>query len=224
MAALTFPASRRRDLFEGMKELNRVLGRPEGAALHAVDHLKDHAKMRVAMRHLVGLDFVRVFFVVVPKTTVPPGSGIGKDPELLYNFTARLLLERASWFARGRQLRAQVTFGAVKRLPASVLHDYVAGLQADTLCKIDWDWLMSRVKVEQAQSVIGLQWADVAGRAIHHAIHPNKFGDIEPAYLLSLAPVIWEKPKLHSYGLKCLDPHFLKGQPWWGELEATMFG
>ena len=215
LAACAFRHSKARTVVQAMEALNFVLRRPPRQPMHAVDHLKTHDKLMEAVEHLAKLP-VRVFFVVLPKDSTPQSAYMRSDDIHVYNFLARVLLERMSWFARDVELVAQPVFAAVARMPRRRLDEYISTLQLmDTA--IEWPRLKLPVEVDQAKNRVGMQWADIAGRAMLKATTPGTSPPhrIEPVYLETLAPVMWRRRRIESYGIKSVMPNWHVTQSWW---------
>ncbi len=205
-----------------MEALNLALGRPPMQPMHAVEHLKTHDKLMEAVEHLARLP-VRIFFVVLPKESTPMSATMRSDDIHVYNFLARMLLERMSWFAQDVKLVAHPVFAAVARMPRRRLDDYLSILQPiDT--SIQWSWLKLPVEVDQAKNRVGMQWADIAGRAMLKATTPaaNPPHRIEPVYLETLAPVIWRRRGIETYGIKSVMPGWHRTQPWWDRITSAV--
>ena len=223
-AACAFKHSNAGDVVEAMRELNRALGRGSTQPIHAKDHLKKHDQMMEAVEHLAELqDILKVFFVVLPKSSTPQSAKMRRDPNYVYNYLAKILLERMSWFARDAQLPAHPCFASVKRMPRIHLDQYISRLQSEG-GDIDWQWLVTPVGVDQANNRIGMQWADIAGRAILKATTPGTHPPhrIEPVYLEALAPAIWGRRDIESYGIKSINSDWHKSQPWWSRVTALI--
>ena len=223
-AACAFKHSNAGDVIEAMRELNRALGRAPAHPIHARDHLKKHDQFMEAVERLAALhDVLKVFYVVLPKSSTPRSAKMRRDPNYVYNYLAKILLERMSWFARDAKLPAHPCFASVKRMPRSHLDQYIAGLQAED-GDIDWQWLVTPVGVDQANNRIGMQWADIAGRAIWKATTPGVHPPhrIESAYLETMAPAIWGRHPIESYGIKSIQPEWHNSQPWWNRVTARM--
>ena len=215
LAACAFRHSNAQMIVRAMEALNLVLRRPLRQPMHAVDHLKTHDKLMEAVEHLARLP-VRVFFVVLPKDSTPSSAAMRSDDVHVYNFLARVLLERMSWFAKDVGLVAHPVFAAVARMPRRSLDDYISKLRLrDTA--IEWPWLHLPVEVDQARNRVGMQWADIAGRAMLKATTPGASPPhrIEPAYLEALAPVIWRRRRMETYGIKSVESGWHLTQPWW---------
>lgn len=218
LAACAFRHSNARTVVRAMEALNFALRRPLRQPIHAVDHLKSHDKLMEAVEHLSRLP-VRVFFVVLPKASTPASAAMRSDDIHVYNFLARVLLERMSWFARDVGLLAHPVFAAVARMPRRRLDDYISTLQhMDTA--IEWPWLRLPVEVEQAKNRVGMQWADIAGRAMLKATTPGARPPhrIEPVYLETLAPVIWRRRRIETYGIKSVQSGWHLTQTWWARV------
>ena len=222
LAACAFRHSKATTVVGAMEELNFKLRRPRRHPMHAVDHLKTHDKLIEAVEHLAKLP-VRVFFAVLPKSSTPQSAYMRVDDIHVYNFLARVLLERMSWFARDAELVAQPIFASVARMHRRGLDEYISRLRImDTT--IEWPWLNLPVEVDQARNRVGMQWADIAGRAMLKATTPGPRPPhrIEPVYLRTLAPVIWRHRPIESYGIKSVMPDWHLTQPWWNEVTAEV--
>ena len=225
-AACAFKHSDADHVVEAMKRLNGALGRNPGQPIHAVQHLKKHDQLMEAVERLAGLrGLLKVFYVVLPKASTPPTAYLRSSPDYVYNYLARILLERMSWLAREAELPAYPYFATVKRMPRSHLDQYIARLQVEDK-DIDWRWLITPVGVDHASNRVGMQWADIAGRAIWKATTPGAHPPrrIEPVYLETIAPVIWGKRPIESYGIKSIQPGWHNSQQWWSRVTARIPG
>lgn len=218
LAACAFRHSNARTVVRAMEALNLVLRRPLRQPMHAVDHLKTHDKLMEAVEHLARLP-VRVFFVVLPKDSTPASAAMRSDDAHVYNYLARMLLERMSWFARDVGLLAHPVFAAVARMPRRGLDDYISRLRLMETA-IEWPRLKLPVEVDQARNRVGMQWADIAGRAMLKATTPGSSPPhrIEPVYLETLAPVIWRHRRIETYGIKSIQSDWHLTQPWWSKV------
>lgn len=219
-AACAFKHSDAGDVIEAMRNLNRSLGRAPTIPIHARNHLKKHDQLMEAVEHLAELhDILKVFYVVLPKSSTPPYAKMRRDPNYVYNYLAKILLERMSWFARDAELPAYPCFASVKRMPRNLLDQYISRLQTE-IGDIDWQWLITPLGVDQANNRIGMQWADIAGRAIWKATTPGTHPPhrIEPVYLETMAPAIWGRRPVESYGVKSIQPGWHNSQTWWTQV------
>ena len=223
MTACAFRASKRQLLNTAMQYLNEVLERPLNHVIHSVKHLRDHEKLIEASERLAAINDIRIFYVVIPKNSITKDTHVSLNTGYMYNFTSHLMLERISWLASSIGLPAQPTFASVRRLPHKNLDNYISLLKGNET-KINWDRLMLPVSVIPANERIGLQWADIAGRALLRALVPSAKPPhrIEPIYLKTLAPIIWGERPLESYGIHCIKPRWHDGISWWRELDALV--
>ncbi len=108
-------------------------------------------------------------------------------------------------------------------MPRRRLDDYISILQSmDT--SIRWPGLKLPVEVDRAKNRVGMQWADIAGRAMLKATTPaaNPPHRIEPVYLETLAPVIWRRRSIETYGIKSVMPGWHLTQPWWERVASAV--
>lgn len=217
-AACAFRHSKAHRVVTAMQSLNIELGRPPDLPLHGVKHLRSHDKMMEATEHLSRLP-VRVLYVILPKSIVP--RALHEGPDHIYNIVAGVLLQRMNTFAHGVGVPAHPTFAAVKGMPRSLLDSHIETLR---LGGTDLRWLRLPVAVRSAAERVGLQWGDIAGRALHKAITPSTVPPYrtEPAYLLRLARVIWRRQPIGTHGVVSLMPGWHAPQPWWSQLRASI--
>lgn len=222
LAACAFRHSKAPAVIEAMEKLNLALGRPPRQPIHAAKHLRTHGKLMEAVERLAILP-VRVFYVILPKASTPSDATMRSDDHFTYNYLARLLLERMSWFARDAGVHAQPVFAAVKRMGRQRLDSYIDHLHYRST-EIDWPWLKLPVEVDHAKNRVGMQWADIAGRAIWKATTPSAEPPrrIESAYLEALCLVIWRRRRLETYGIKSITRGWHTTQPWWDNVASAI--
>lgn len=183
-------------------------------------HWKD-LKATGARKHLVqtlaGLLDVRTISVVLCKWHLKNVNAL-TDPGYFYHWTARLLLERLSWF--GKQMNATVapTLAQVKGHPQRMVIDYFRRL-GKMPTSIEWNHLRMPPSFSTPRTRRLLQLADVASGAVFAAFEPDDFGFSGQTYLSLLKPVMWVPPgrALWKYGLKggpYSDPDCEKEYPW----------
>ncbi len=156
-AAVICRDSNRRRLLGELDRLVADLRKPPNQVLHWSRNLKDHADRRLATARFGALP-VRTIYVIVPKSSIRPGSYLASSSEAYYNYAARLLLERVGMFTRRQEsrlrasgemtrLRAKVTFGRVKGFDPTVLRDYISKLRRTTRSH-SWEHLTPQLAVD----------------------------------------------------------------------------
>lgn len=117
-----------------LSRLKQALGRKPSDVLHFRN--LTHSQKIKACQEVTGLSVERCASVVVCKRTLStpfPGGGLAyiTQPDPMYLWAIRLLLERVSWLIRdtggGTSI---VTFAHLKRFKAVKLHEYRAALRA----------------------------------------------------------------------------------------------
>lgn len=128
------------------------------------------------------------------------------QPEHLYNWTLKLVLERASWFFRDMGVKGSITFAHLKGHQVDKTHAYVERLrQAET--SIVWDNIHLPVRFSSPQEDERLQAADTISSSVGQAFQEGNHHICEPRYLRALAPILWRRQgNLMSYGLKIHPP------------------
>jgi hypothetical protein len=139
------------------------------------------------------------------------------NPDPMYLWAVRLVLERISWYVRDHGGgSAVVTFAHVRHFKAQKLHDYRRALEvADT--KIHWAAFDGHpFKIGSPDRVELLQAADTAASAVFRAVEPDEFGNVERRYLEEIAPKLYRRGSapVTSYGLKIFPTsHCADGTP-----------
>ena len=191
-----------------LASLRQVLGRHPGHVLHFQKF--SHAQRLKAVQDLAGFSVDTISNVILCKRGFSAPTPAGDmayitNPDPMYLWAVRLLLERVSWYVRengGGQ--AIVTFSHVRRFKIEKLHDYRRALEnSDT--KIHWPSLHGHpFRVDAPNSTELLQLADIAASALYRAVEPDEFGNTEQRYLRELRPKLYRRGRalVTSYGLK----------------------
>ena len=154
-----------------------------------------------------------------------PAGGMAyiTNPDPMYLWAIRLLLERVSWYIRDAGGgNAIVTFAHVRHFKAEKLHNYRGALE-NSPTQIYWPAFAGhKFKIDHPNRIELLQLADTAASAVFRAIEPDKYGNIEPRYLTELVPKMYRRNgNLTSYGLKVFPTNQCKAGgslDWLGKL------
>lgn len=193
---------------EGLRQLKRTLGRRSGETLHF--RKLSHPQKVKSCQEVAGLPVQCLTSVVLCKQTLntpfPDGDlAYIAQPDPMYLWAIRLLLERISWFIRDNGGGTSiVTFAHLKRFPAKKLHDYREALRRSPT-GIHWPSFEGHhFCLGTPDSIEMLQTADICASALFKAVEPDGYGNIEPRYLSELRPIIYRDPRgqITSYGLK----------------------
>ncbi len=182
-----------------LAQLRREFNLPSGATLH-FHKLSHHKKLRTVE---VLSSLPATFLVVGMCKRGISGSLISADQ--FYNWGARLLMERLSWYMRdtvgASGDRMSVTFAHIKGYKTAKMHDYVKVLKSQQT-QIVWSRMHRPVSFDNTQVDERLQVADALASAVRYALEPEH-GQVETRYLETLAPLLWRRyGKLTPYGLK----------------------
>lgn len=125
--------------------------------------------------------------------------------DALYNWLARLAMERCSWWCEGNGTLTSLTFEHPKGYQSWKMGSYVVKLKTlDT--QIKWSHLHTPVRFGHKSTHELLQVADCIASATGHAFQPQ-YGFIEPKYLQLIAPRLWRRyGQLIPYGVKVHPP------------------
>lgn len=214
MAAIIVPDGYQTAVLERWDEVTLELGRRQGDVIHWIN-VKSHGQRLHLANTLLGFDQAYIVAVVFSKWDVPNASPDGvRQPDYLYNWLLRLMVERLSWFARDRGDAIHMTFAQVKGLDPAKLEQYVETLKSCNT-QIAWEALHLPVRIDTPANRRMLQVADAACGVICSAFEWDDFGNNETRYLEVLKPRLWCRSagKLHSYGLK-LNPFPHPRHPW----------
>ena len=179
--------------------VRREFGFPPGKHLHFSD-LSHHRRLRLS-QVIAGLP-ITALVVALCKRAGGPKAPIHAD--LLYNWMARLVMERLSWYLRDEARSVgSLTFAHTKGYKTGKMHDYTQALK-DQSTQIDWSFIHTPIRFSNTQTDERLQVADVVASAAGYAFEPQH-GLTEDRYMRILAPRLWRRfGQLGSYGLKLL--------------------
>lgn len=189
--------------------LRSLLGKPPPKPLHFRD-LK-HSGRRAAMQQLADEDFT---FSVVAIHKPGITSSFLRTPPYLYNYAARFLVERLSWYADDHGRKLNLYFENRSATSYADLQGYMTWIQNDPACQIRADTIDQFKPVNATVKLA--QIADFYASASAAALEPDKFGNPTEDYLLRVRHQLYrmpDKPVL-SYGFKVF-PTIDEGRyPW----------
>jgi hypothetical protein len=197
--------------------LKQALGRKPTDTLHF--RKLTHSQKVKACQDIANFSVQRLTSVVLSKKAIStpfPGGGLAyiSQPDPMYLWAIRLLLERISWFIRDTGGGSSiVTFAHLKRFRASKLHDYREALLHSST-RIHWPSFEGhQFRLSTPNSIELLQLADIGASALFKAVEPDQYGNPEPRYLTELRPIIYRYPpaQVTSYGLKVFP--VIEGKP-----------
>jgi hypothetical protein len=168
-----------------------------------------HPRKVKACQDVSNFSIACVTSVIVCKRMLKPfpsgGLSYISQPDPLYLWAVRLLLERVSWFIRDHGGGSSVvTFAHLTRFKAQKLHNYRQAL-FHSPTNIHWPSFDGhQFRFNHPNQVELLQVADCSASAIFKAVEADQHGITEPRYLSELGPVVYRYPNsaVTSYGLK----------------------
>lgn len=182
MTAVILPEEQHEDLRFVAGGLRRVIGMPEDAMLHWVQHFKARRAHRrtTAAAWLARIPNLQLVHAVLHKPSVATDAHMRSAPDRAYSYTAKLLLERVANVARewptGPRL-AQVRLGVVGGVDHAHTHRYLNHVAVHPRFgerAIPWGHLRWPLTWSQSADFDGLQIADIYAGMLHAAIHqPN---------------------------------------------------
>jgi hypothetical protein len=171
-----------------------------------------HSKKVRICRDIGSFSLSRIANVVVCKRQLEPFPGVGlpyiSNPDPLYLWAVRLLLERVSWFIRDNGGGTSiVTFAHLTRFKSEKLHNYRGALE-NSETSIHWPSFAGHpFRINYPEKVQLLQVADCSASAFYKAVEEDQYGITERRYLEEL------RPKLYRYGTSPVTSYGLKVFP-----------
>lgn len=131
----------------------------------------------------------------------------------LYFYTARLLLERVSWYCRDHKAAqtmgdgsTEIIFSNRGGMKYEELREYMSTLKAQTNLfdvQIDWKVIRPDQIVAFAAKRMGLQIADAVASGFFFGLQTNQYGFTEDRYARMLKSVVYNhKERFNGYGIK----------------------
>ena len=137
------------------------------------------------------------------------------QPDNLFRYASRLLLERISWYVDDKGGRVLIIFSNRNRFDLGLLRSYVTLILKSDKGQIKPVFNPDEICVRNADQLRMLQVADARASAVGNAFNPDDLGYTHPYYLLKIAGRFYSRNgKLFSYGLKLFpDAAFLRHYP-----------
>jgi hypothetical protein len=178
-------------------------------------HWRDlsHAQKLMVSRTLAQQPITSIH-ICMWKEHILPDSPL-RQSAVLYHYSLRFLLERASWFVDDNRGAMKVTLSNRAHLRLKELRSYVRLLQGSTNFEGRPVFEPDDLTVTRPDLRKGLQIADSFASATLNAFEVNQFGDTEPRYLGRLKDRLYRygvDQRLSGYGLKMFpsDPKTLR--------------
>lgn len=113
-----------------------------------------------------------------------------KTSFVTYNFACRMLLERASWYLRNLQKRADIVLSSRGTARDGELIDYIKNklltYEQNQIANV-----FDKVSAKPASSWDMLQLADVCATAMFYYHEPNRFGLVTPCFTYRMLPFVY---------------------------------
>jgi hypothetical protein len=204
LAGVIVPEERDLALSGTVDELRVLLGKPGPKPLH-FRLMRTHERKRAAMALLATKPFV---FSVVALWKPAIYSGYLQQPPHLYNYAARFLIERLTWYASERHRKLNLYFENRTATSYAHLTGYMEWIQRDPTCQIAPNTIAEFRPVSPTLKMA--QVADFYASATAAAIEPDQnYGLTEEKYLLAVRDQLYRMPgkSLFSFGFKVFPDH-----------------
>lgn len=181
-----------RERTRAVDDLRTVLNRTKShKPLHWRDLRNDHSKKRRAMDLLASRPF-NVSVVALWKPPIVERSPALQRPTYLYNYAARFLIERLSWFAKPSGRRLNLLFESRATTRYDDLERYVRSIEADPRHRIEQECIAHVQPVNASRK--GAQLADFYAGAAQDALEPDPHGYTTTDYLHSVRSQLFRRP------------------------------
>lgn len=187
-----------------LDELRQLLRKPGPKPLH-FRLLRTHERKRAAMAFLATKPFT---FSAVALWKPAIYSAYLQQPPHLYNYAARFLIERLSWYASAHGRKLNLFFENRTATSYAELRGYMNWIQRDPACQISPDTIADFRPVSATHKLA--QIADFYASATASAIEPDpNYGLTEEKYLLTVRHQFYRMPgtSLLSFGFKIFPDH-----------------
>lgn len=173
-------------------------------------HFKElaHNQRRKASQLLSGQP-IRIVTVACRKSEIDPKVFHSKN--LLYFYLTRYLIERVSWLCRDMRHivkegdgKTKIVFSRRGGMSYTDFKDYMHRLHDHEKTTIHWPIVdFGAVEAHDHSKLAGLQISDLCVSAVAAAFEPDRFGNVEIAYLKEFSKNLYKhNKKVLSYGLK----------------------
>lgn len=195
-----------------LKEVRKLLSKPDKHALHFVD-LKHEQRVPYVRR--VGELPVRTVNILIYKPSIEEPEKFQSTKYLLYRYATRLLLERVSWLCRDHRIEGKgdgscdIIFSNRSNMSYEDIREYIQlllsraeGLPQDV--QIDGSVIRPKqIRAVEHSKLAGLQAADAVASSLHYAVKRNRYGETEPSYSKFLTSTLYRhKGNYLGYGVK----------------------
>lgn len=198
MTAVLIPDAAGPSYMQAWSQAAAATGRTD---VHWVN-VKASGARKLLIAAIAGLPDVQTVSVVLCKWHLPNVTAI-TDPGYFYHWTARLLVERLSWFGKAHNDKVRLTFAQVRGHSPSLVRSYLKRL-GSMPTNIEWGYLSMPPSFSTPKTRKLLQLADAASGAVFGAFEPDPWGYTDQTYINMLKPIMWRPPgrDLWRYGMK----------------------
>jgi hypothetical protein len=218
LGAAVVPAERDAQHTDAVDRIRIAVGKTQTRRpLHWRDLRNDHAKKRRAMDVLASTAIV-FSAVALWKPPLERAPGLGKKRGYLYNYAARFLVERLSWYASSQGRRVNLLFENRATTSYSALQQYVQAIERHPASSIRRHSLGDVRPV--SASTKGAQIADYFVSATADALEPDLDGYTETEYFMRIRHRLYCPPgrELLKYGFKVYPNQAVDRHPWLRDL------
>lgn len=218
MAGVVVTDHGERDARAALRQLRSDFSTPPGRPLSWKNDLDTHERRVHAAKVLAGVAGLTVVYVAADKAALRPAT-YRDDATVFYNVIAYETFKRIIWTSSRMPTgphRVAVRFGHVAKHPNVDTLNYFLIKRREGADRVPYD-LVTQLDWVNAGQFDMSQVADVYAGFLKAATWPNKWGDVEGAYLLQ----IWHQIRnshqcVLTLGLQYRpDSQLIRKMPWW---------
>ena len=181
-----------------------------------------HVQRKALLNLITGLNFTSCV-VALRKSALSPTTLDGLRCPRMYNYIAKHLLERLSWFGADNFQQMHLTIASRAESSWTEFEEYVELLRTRTDHYIKFPQIHSMRNTPAAKDVL-VQGADWITSAVACGLNTDPFGEIESCYAEILWGKFWvRRGKLWPYGIKVLPTdHERKNEKLFRKIDAWL--
>jgi uncharacterized protein DUF3800 len=194
--------SAREFLKDGISKVWKGRQPPEHVHFNKV---QSHSQRKALLNMLKGLNFTSSI-IAIRKDALSSSARDGMKCPRMYNYLAKHILERISWFAADRGDTVHITFASRSESSWEEFEDYIKILRRQNSHQIKFCHIGAIKNVPAAKERL-LQAADWITSGVACGLNCDGFEEVETCYTEILWGKFWiRRSKLWPYGIKVL-PH-----------------
>ncbi|MCU1251767.1 MAG: hypothetical protein JWQ49_4796 [Edaphobacter sp.] len=190
------------------KGINRIWASGEPPEHVHFQGIRNHNQRKALLRMAAGLNFTSCM-VPLKKGALRPEVLAGMRCPLLYNYAAKHLLERISWFGASRRQQVRITIAARNEDTWKGFKEYLDVLKIKTQeHDIKWEYLET-IRSRPASHNLILQATDWVVSGFTLGLNPDQYDNVETVFTEIMWGRFWVRSgKFWTYGIRYLPTNY----------------